>query len=68
MHKYKYVYINISTYVREYMYEGAEERQGFICFSLPLCVCVPCVIIYYKKLFTRLGGGDVIERRKGREY
>jgi hypothetical protein len=50
------------------MYEGAEERQGFICFSLPLCVCVPCVIIYYKKLFTRLGGGDVIERRKGREY
>jgi hypothetical protein len=53
------------------MYEGAEERQGFICFSLPLCVCVPCVIIYYKKLFTRLGGGGgwrVIERRKDREY
>jgi hypothetical protein len=52
-----YVYITICTYVREYMYEGAEERQGFICFSLPLCVCVPCVIIYYKKLFTHPGLG-----------
>ncbi len=43
------------------MYEGAAERQGFICFSLPLCVCVPCVIIYYKKLFTRLGLGSYRE-------
>jgi hypothetical protein len=56
-----YISTYVRTYVREYMYEGAEERQGFICFSLPLCVCVPCVIIYYKKLFTRLGLGGYRE-------
>jgi hypothetical protein len=56
----------VHIYENIQMYEGAEERQGFICFSLPLCVCVPCVIIYYKKLFTRLGlGGGGGE---GREY
>jgi hypothetical protein len=60
------MYVHTCIYENIHMYEGAEERQGFICFSLPLCVCVPCVIIYYKKLFIRLGRGRYREEEEQR--